>query len=533
MKRLVKITDEREQVPTFDAGQYSMLSGSSSSGLTMFNAFAASIQNLDRTRDFRVFALFLLPVLIFIIPPNGVLSTNEETYLGMAMLFPGGEPSGPNSALFGYMDHTFAFAFITKSLIGSIGYEATQIVGRLILAGVFALALANLFRALSLSVLEGLIALAVFYGFDQHILGGEWLFNGYEPKSLAYPAVLFGVAFTLQSRLVPATLSFAVATYFHFLVGGFWFAFSLIYALVDHRSFKDLATAVGMYVVVCIPILAVVVMSYLGDFVSAAGDSEISSRRIYKYVSQPHHTAPFSSAWELRKWAPGLASLFGIFGICAALATNRKGVEKKLATLNLIAISWLILAVVISLVDRPGYFAGFLMFRPSSVALLLFLCQLLLYLKNRFGHDLYPSRLGALILVSLVIAPTVVESALGPVYRVANDEADRSKLAAFVEDTAEINDVFLVDHRLMPVFLDFERKTGRPTLFMDVFIPPNSAQIITWYSRKQLRDRVFAGDCTVTPGYRVDFLIVDAARDLDCGRRVLTTDGFYVLRLRD
>jgi hypothetical protein len=490
-----------------------------------------SFLQLVETRNYWLFALLLAPLLLAFVPPHGVLSTNEEHYIGMAMLFPSGVPSDPNSALFGFMPHTFVFSSLTKSLVQLFGYEATQIIGRLLLVIAYSFSLAKLFRTISLPVVEAWIVLIIFFGVDQHILGGEWLFGGYEPKTLAYPLVLFGVAFVLERRVRLAVALFAAATYCHFLVGGFWLAFGLLYLALNRVPFKTLVKMVALYVVLSAPVIYLVFAAHFDDLVGDVSGANYSARWIYKYFSQPHHTAPFSSVWEFRKWAPGIFSSFAMLVICVGLLRGRSRKQGDLALFTAIPVSWLIIATGLTFVDREGYLAGFLMFRPSSVALLLFLSQVAIYLRENTGVALQSGRFAALILLLAMWGPKIGEDALGPIYRVANDREERALLSSFVQEDSRPSDVFLVDPDLAPEFLDFERKTGRPSFVMDVFIPTESAQIVTWYLRRELRNAIFSGECDRVGEHRVNFLVVSASRQVHCGETVLATDSFFVTRI--
>ncbi len=68
----------------------------------------------------------------------------------------------------------------------------------------------------------------------QDIVGGEWLFGGYEAKVAAYVLVLAALRLVLlPERLAAATLLLAIATYMHVLVGGFWFMAAMTLRLLN------------------------------------------------------------------------------------------------------------------------------------------------------------------------------------------------------------------------------------------------------------------------------------------------------------
>src|SRR5258708_20355512 len=78
-------------------------------------------------------------------------------------------------------------------------------------------------RRFGLSLLDAVLVVVAYALAGQTLMGGEWLFNGFEAKVISYCLVLAGLymAATGPSFLAPILL-FAQATYFHFLFGGFW-----------------------------------------------------------------------------------------------------------------------------------------------------------------------------------------------------------------------------------------------------------------------------------------------------------------------
>jgi hypothetical protein len=101
----------------------------------------------------------------------------------------------------------------------------------------------------------------------QDIVGGEWLFSGYEAKVAAYILVLSALRIVLVGeRIATATLLFAVATYFHFLVGRFWFVAGMALRLVDApRDLRRVATTVPLYMLSVMPLFGMIAWSRLAD----------------------------------------------------------------------------------------------------------------------------------------------------------------------------------------------------------------------------------------------------------------------------
>jgi hypothetical protein len=105
-----------------------------------------------------------------------------------------------------------------------------------VLIAAFSILLCGFFDLFGLASVDGAIVLAVFGLLRQQIMGGEWIFNGYEAKVAPYAFVTARLVTVVARRRswisVPLV---AIATYFHFLVGIFWFHAALLWRVVDDR----------------------------------------------------------------------------------------------------------------------------------------------------------------------------------------------------------------------------------------------------------------------------------------------------------
>ena len=86
----------------------------------------------------------------------------------------------------------------------------------------------------------------------QTLFAGEWLFDGAEAKVPAYALVFAGLALAIDRKYIGAAFLFVCATYFHFLVGIFWFFAAMALALIEDCSERQrplFATAVFLLLV--------------------------------------------------------------------------------------------------------------------------------------------------------------------------------------------------------------------------------------------------------------------------------------------
>src|SRR5215469_1959232 len=193
--------------------------------------FASTVR---ATLDGRAGTIILVIALLMMIPPHGYLSDNEENYFALAERFVDRGAWASETAVFDASRHRMLSDATLGILVSSIGYTPTQIVTRLLAVAGYTLALSALFRVFALSALDAALAVMTMALIGQDLMGGEWLFSGYEAKVAAYVLVIAAIRFVLVSKqLTGATLLFVAATYIHFLVGGFWFLAAMVLHLID------------------------------------------------------------------------------------------------------------------------------------------------------------------------------------------------------------------------------------------------------------------------------------------------------------
>ena len=176
----------------------------------------------------------LIIALLCLIPPHGILSDNEENYFALAERFVSSSSWPQDTAVFDVSKHRMLSDATLGVLVSSMGYGPAQIVTRLLAVAGYAFVLPRLFGVFRLSALDASLAVMIVALIGQDIVGGEWLFGGYEAKVAAYVLVLAALRLVLlRERLAAATLLLAIATYVHVLVGGFWFMAAMTLRLLN------------------------------------------------------------------------------------------------------------------------------------------------------------------------------------------------------------------------------------------------------------------------------------------------------------
>ena len=482
--------------------------------------------------------LLLFLLLLCLMPPDGALSDNEENYFQLGAHLVSAVPISPYTAVFDGSWHRALSDFLLGGLVRLVGFGAAQIIARTIAALAYALALRALFRRSGLSTLDAILVIVIFALMGQTLVGGEWLFNGYEAKVAAYALVLAGLAMVLDGRRFAAALLVAAATYFHFLVGGFWFLAAALLALIrDRRGWRRLVTPTLLFAALVTPLLGLIVATRMLGQPFVADNTLPVPDVIYSIIRAPHHTAPFFSLESFAsEWLPGLMLAGGMLAACIAIRARAPEAELgSLATWLALLLLYLLIALIPSFIDRhTGALGKFYLFRPSSLILLLWLALAFAWLDRIVLPE-------AAILKWLALLFVLPLFLLNAANRIANGLGWRGDLAAEKRAVAEVlaheaasTAVVLIDPALDFAFLDFERSTGHPMLVSWKFDPTNDPEILEWYRRMEFRRALFADGCSATLRYPVDFLLAQpehaAALAKTCGPVIYSGKAVALLR---
>jgi hypothetical protein len=484
--------------------------------------------------------IFLVLVLILLIPPNGILSDNEENYFALAERFVDGSAWPATTAVFDASRHRMLSDVTLGSLVSAVGFVPAQVLSRLLAIVGYTLTLPALFRVFGLSVLDAALAVMAMALVGQDIIGGEWLFGGYEAKVAAYILVLAATRLVLvREQLTAAALLFAASTYFHFLVGGFWCLAAMALRLLERpRDLRGVALATSLYAILVMPLLGVIGWSRFADAIVAQATDVPPPDVIYSILREPHHQSPFLSwGYFHDHWLPGYVMALPMLLTCLLVA--RRGDNRFLRVVALWLaglLAYLFFVLGSKFVDRnSGVLGRFYLFRPSSLILLLWLLLGLAVAAAMLGSRAWILRASLLAL----IGPAFVYIQGGRLVHemVAHEALEHQKRVLF-SDVARVvapGDVVLIDPDVEAQLLDFERRTGRPTLVMWKFAPSNDRELIVWYRRVELRRTLFAQGCgSGMPFPDTQYLLTTPASAprlaASCGPEVFRVGQWVLLR---
>ena len=372
-------------------------------------------------------------------------------------------------------------------------------------------------------------------------MGGEWLFWGVEAKTFAYALILLSFAAAFRGQRWRVAGFGALATYFHFLVGGFWVLWALALHLYVHRDWRSTIKGLTGYAVAVLPMVVLVAIEEFSHHGIVHPAGMPTADYIYSIIRHPHHTAPFSVGKFLDIWLPKALVFALIFPVAASMAVmGRSRKLKAMAWLVAGLSAYLWLALGISWFDRhTGHLGKFYLFRSGAMSLLLafilvsvFRCTLRKYENDRIRI----ARQAVMVIVAIwAIKTGILGGYLLPTLRYGGPPKGLDAKA--IRQVANKDDVILVepsiDRAVVPRLLD------RPTLVNDKFIPTNPADIYRWYSYMQWRDAFFKSGCgddlhwiapvkfILIPNRQGQSQVVD-----NCGPVVWSNDRYALIRVR-
>lgn len=459
-------------------------------------------------------------------------TASEENYFQLAYRWVRPDAFAPFSAAFDQSSSKFLAFWLYGNLVDLLGYEAAHGVLTAASIGLMAFALLRISLLLRLSVVDALAVLAIYCAAGQTLMGGEWFLIMTEPKIFAYGfgILAFAEAGSSRGRWAVVAIWSAIAVYFHFQVGGLWFALSWLLLVLTRGGWRTALFTALLFAVLVAPEFAALLRDQLRFAGSVRPEGMPSADHIYGVLRAPHHHAPFAEVGGWKRLAMrGLGySLVIAAGAVYALRQPDR-LLRALAIVVLLLATYQFVAVGLSWLDRETLaLAKFYLFRPASSLLLLALFLIVALWRERTanlpGVRLLP--MTALVAVFLVQAGSrSLNKQLAPF-----DRATRAMVEE-VRMRTQPSDGVLLDPALDGQ-INLIRQIGRPTIVTWKFVPTNPPDIYRWWGLIERRNETFAGDCSkAEPAAR--FLVAIAARPelARCGRIVWSNSAYLLIKI--
>lgn len=458
--------------------------------------------NLSRKLQLPLGAFFLL-VLNYLIPK---LTSNQENYYGLAKQY-----INPN-----WIPHSFSFnefvgtRYLFQVIVGYplqfFSFEAVHLVFTTVGLFLLAFPFARIFEYCKISVEWSLVLMGLLF-FSSMGSGafwaGEWIFGGFEAKTLAYVFVLWSIFSFFKRDLKVALLLTIPATYFHFLVGGYAFCFIASYAFIVDKEYKKIMKMSLVYLLFAIPFI---LFLYLNGFKNVEVNVEHTKTAnwIYSIFRNPHHTAIFSNSEIFKdKIFPGIIKAFSCFLILLTLLIKRK----KYVDENVIRVSKFSLYCLLVLffflgvcyLDKEGSISKLYLFRFGAVAKFLTIMSIFLFVPQ---INFLNNKKTQVVAVSIVFLLGLIRFNKNFIQVLPElKKTDSYKVALKAKEISHPGDIFLYFETDNEVptdgFESFIRNSERDLFVSYKFVPAEKSEMLVWYQRILDTNKLKAGEIDI------------------------------------
>ncbi|HKP34393.1 MAG TPA: hypothetical protein VJT70_06395 [Sphingomicrobium sp.] len=457
-------------------------------------------------------------------------TAGEENYFQLAYRWVRPDAFAPFSAAFDQSSGKFMAFWLYGNIVDLLGYEGAHAVVTAASIAFMAFALLRLSVLFRLSVVDALAVVAIYLAAGESLMGGEGFLIVADPKVFCYAfgILAFAEAGSSRGRWALVAIWSAIAVYFHFQIGGLWFALSWLLLVLARRDWRTGLFTASLFIVLVAPEIYALARDQLRFAGSVPPKGMPSADYIYAVLRAPHHLAPFADVGGWKRLAMrGLGySLVIAAGALYALREPDR-LLRAFAIVVLFLAMYQFVAVGLSWLDRETLaFAKFYLFRPAATILLLAL-YLLAALWRLRTVNLPEVRL---LPMTAIIAMLLVQAGFRSLNRqLAPLDPSARAMVEEVTKRSQPSDGVLLDPALDGQ-ISLIRQIGRPTFVTWKFVPTNPPDIYRWWGLMERRRETFAGNCSkAEPAAR--FLVAIAGRPemARCGPIVWSNDAYLLI----
>lgn len=457
----------------------------------------------------------------------------EEQYFSFARQFM--DPVWmPNSfTLNGPAGNNLVFQVVIGFLLKYFSFEQMTFFGRAINFLLYAIPLALIFRKLKISNIELAFLLQVIYFGHQSLYAGEWIFKNFEEKTLAYVFVFWSLYYLLCGKPLFSSLSAAIATYFHFLVGGWMFSFIIVFFIAGNRRIFPAFYSAFAYAVIVSPFVLYLYNTYVVN--NPVVVNGLNTNEIYAFWRLKYHIGIFHDAGYFFTHAfKGVLLTLIAFGLCVfKFSKIKKQPIRYLNILNIIIFSQQLIFMVVAMFDRNALLAKTYPFRTNSISWLLFLSEFVLVARIYLSTAVYPAIIrrfmpakpfpqrklvfsnflnSVLLLIFIFVFVFETRSTVKDFNTSYDTDPAMDSLITYTRENTPGSSVFIFPDGDRPY--SFIRKAERERFVVKKFTPTKSATIYEWYKREQLKMRLRKDISlidSISTVYQVNYLVSDSA----------------------
>jgi len=476
-------------------------------------------------------ALFVMLMLMY---GGWYPGANEEVYLTLAMEQAGSFEGGDILSQGQYYGTSFAFNNTAGHLLKYFGLETGRIILLVLIGLLFSWNLVRIVDAVqrrkgARTGPEILLYIAVFILLGQAIVGEEWIFLGVESKAFAYVFLLYSLRYVLERKLLWAVIAGSLVMPFHILVGGWWLAVLFPVILFDRHA-GTLLRRIGILLPGLIIPAATVVLLLLSHPEVLSGSGNPVANEIYVKLRNPHHLTLF---WPIGPFIYERfpAFVFYVISIAAGFLLGRHTlrndhlIAREYGFVMIALSAVLTVTLIVSLVDIRFMVSKYYLFRLAALHLLLTIVGLGVVLRQHFGvRALLPA---GYALIALVVAGMALRN--GAEQRNSHEESLRyAPMIEYIRgQTPDEARLLVLSEEDIDRPLSFTRKAQRRRYVLHKMPPALAGQIIRWYDRIQLKQRILDGETELIGTLdEVEYILSD--RRLDERPAEYAVKGLYL-----
>jgi hypothetical protein len=463
-----------------------------------------------------------------------------------------------------YMDHSWMphsftlnhppggnliFQVIAGFMLRYLTFEQTAVIGRLICFLMLVTPISFIIKRFKINNLTAVFIIQAFFFPHQSIWMGEWVFKGFEEKTVAYIFVYWAIYFLITDKPFLSIIFSAIATYFHFLAGGWMSLFIVVYYLFYNRKLIPVLYLSGLYLIFILPLFIYLYKIYVINNPPIIKNVFISE--IYAYYRLKHHIGAFGDTNYFIKHHLGGMLLSALCYMACMFWHNRYGNPwiKKLNLLNIVIFSQQFVFILVAIFDTHATLMKTYPFRTSTLSSLLFLLEVTLIIQHyglpaffRIYLKHYKNKRKAIFLNNLNYATGTVFLILFIIettqtilsYNKYSDalSADLLSLIEYAGKETPREAVFIFPDSDYPY--SFTRRSNRERFVVEKFIPTHNDKIYEWYNRlhckKRIKEDIRVID-SVKNIYRIDYLITDSTYNYRSLKNVRLFGKYKLYRL--
>lgn len=491
----------------------------------LINKLIISINKID-TRIF-IFAILCCNFLSF------VLNGNEEGYLALAKQYY--DPTWiPGSFTFTeWPGHRIIFQTVVGYFLSFLSFETVTFCGRLINFFLFSLPLARLFKLLRISNLGILFFLQIFYFSQQTFFAGEWIFRGFEPKTISYIFIFYSLFYILKEKYIKSVIFTLFGTYLHVLVGGWFFVITILYLLIIKHKLKDITMVLLIYISCVSPFFIYLANEIIFNYKVVIND--INLNWVTVYFRLPHHVGLFKNRYYFFiNHLPGILTSLSWFFLCVFYFKKSKDTYiRKINLLNIVVFSILFVSIFIGCFDSTGMFLKYFPFRISALSMFLIIIQIILILKRYAIKEAFIKYVQVILFVLCIpaLCYATVKNIGSNYFNFIKSHPEQSKLTEFIKKNTDPKDVFML---VGFEDLSFIRKTKRDRFVVYDFGFVGGDKQYEWYIRLIEKNKVeknIVNLFNILDKYRINYILSKVKYDVPRLSQVYQNGSYYVYKI--